>query len=88
MVRTKVTPQHAEVRPPKCVVYITRNPVTFVIQWHHDLFLLDQQAREEKHQAAYKRHVHRLPTKPATTTMPENTAHNQCHQTSTIYCRR
>ena len=48
MVRTKVTPRHAEVRPLKCIVYITRNPVTFVIQRNRDLFLLDQQAREKK----------------------------------------
>ena len=79
MVRTKATPRHAEVRPPKCVVYITRNPVTFDIQRHRHLFLLDQQACQEQHQAAYKRHVHRPPTKPATTTTPENTAHNRCH---------
>ena len=57
MVRTKATPRHAEVRPPKCVIYITRNPVTFVIQRHHDLFLLDQQVQERKYQAAYKQHV-------------------------------
>ena len=76
MVRTKATPRHAEVRPPKCVVYITRNPVTFDIQRHRHLFLLDQQARQEKHQAVYKRHVHRPPVKPATTITPENTAHN------------
>ena len=88
MVRTKATPQHAEVRPPKCVVYITRNPVTFDIQRHRHLFLLDQQAHQEKHQAVYKQHVHRLPAKSATTTMLENTAHNRCHQTSTIYRRR
>ena len=44
MVRTKATPRHAEVRPPKCVVYITRNLVTFDIQRHRHLFLLDQQA--------------------------------------------
>ena len=49
MVRIKVTPHHAEVRQLKCIIYITRNPVTFVIQWHHELFLLDQQAREQKH---------------------------------------
>ena len=85
MVRTKATPRHAEVRPLKCVVYITRNPVTFDIQRHRHLFLLDQQARQEQHQAAYKQHVHRPPAKPATTTMPENTAHNRCHQTSTIH---
>ena len=44
MVRTKATPRHAEVCLLKCIVYITRNPVTFVIQWHHELFLLDQLA--------------------------------------------
>ena len=52
MVRTKGTPRHAEVRPLKCVVYITRNPVTFVIQRGRDLFLLDQEVRDRKHQAA------------------------------------
>ena len=88
MVRTKVTPHYVEVRPPKCVFYITRNPVTFDIQRHRHLFLLDQQARQEKHQAAYKWHVHWPPAEPATTIMPENTAHNRCHQTSTIYRQR
>ena len=44
MVQTKVTPRHAEVRPLKFIIYVTRNPVTFVIQWHHELFLLDQQS--------------------------------------------
>ena len=76
MVQTKATPQHAEVRPLKCVIYITRNPVTFVIQWGRDLFLLDQQVRERKHQAAYKWHVHTLPTTPAITTTTKNTTHN------------
>ena len=79
MVRTKATPRHVEVRLPKCVIYITRNPVTFDIQRHHHLFLLDQQAQQEQHKADYKRHVHRPPMKPATTTTPENTAHNRCH---------
>ena len=88
MVRTKATPRHAEVRPLKCVVYITRNPVTFVIQQHLDLFLLDQQARERKHQAAYKRHVHTPPATPATTTTTKNSTYNRCNQTSAIYRRR
>ena len=72
MVQTKVTPLHAEVRPLKCVVYITRNSVTFVIQQPRDLFLLDQQARERKHQAAIRgmsthhlRHL-QLPLRPRT----------------------
>ena len=44
MVQMKSTPRQAEVRRLKCIVYITGNPVTFVIQWRRDLFLLDQQA--------------------------------------------
>ena len=79
MVQTKATPWHAEVQPPKCVVYISRNPVTFVIHRNRDLFLLDQQAHERKQIAAYKQHVHRLPTKLATTAADMNIAHNQCH---------
>ena len=47
-----------------------------MIQWRRDLFLLDQQARERKHQAAYKWHVHMPPATPATTTMTKNTTHN------------
>ena len=88
MVRTKATPRHVEVRPLKCIIYITRNPVTFVIQWHHELFLLDQQVREKKHSEAYKQHVHRPPTQPATATMPKNTAHSGCNKTATIYHQR
>ena len=76
MVQTKATPRHAEVRPLKCVIYVTRNPVTFDIQRHRHLFLLDHQARQEQHQAAYKRHVHWQPAKSTSTTTPENTAHN------------
>ena len=76
MVRIKLTPRHADVRPLKCVLYITRNPVTFVIQRHRDLFLLDQQERERKHQAAYKWHVHKPPAKSATTITPMDTSHN------------
>ena len=59
-----------------------------MIQRHHDLFLLDQQALERKHLEAYKWHVHKLPAEPATTAMPKNTAHSRSHQTTTIYRRR
>ena len=69
MVRQKATPRHAEVRPLKCVIYITRNPVTFTIQRRREFYLLDQQARERKRQAAYKWHVHMPPARPAITTM-------------------
>ena len=79
MVRSKVTPRHAEVRPLKCVVYITRNPVTFAIHQRREFFLLDQQAQERKHQAEYKRHVHMLPAPPAITTTTKNVTHHRCN---------
>ena len=76
MVRIKVTPRHAEVRPLKCVIYIIRNPVTFAIHRRREFYLLDQQARERKHQADYKRHVHMPPAQPAITTMTKNITHH------------
>ena len=88
MVRTKSTPRPAEVRPLKCVVYITRNPVTFVIQRRRDLFLLDQQARDQKHHAAYKRHVHLPPATPAVTTMAKNSTYSGRDKASAIHRRR
>ena len=51
MVCSKAPPQHAEVQPLKCIVYMTRNPVTFEIHWCREFYLLDQQARETKYQA-------------------------------------
>ena len=56
-----------------------------MIQRHRDLFLLDQQAREQKQQVDYKWHVHKPLAKPATTATPKNTAHNRCYQTTAIY---
>ena len=81
MVQTKKTPHHAEVRPLKCIVYITQNPVTFVIQGHHGLFLEDQQVCEKKHSEAYKRHVHRMPRANSTATLPEETSNSRRHET-------
>ena len=75
MVQPKAPPRHAEVRPLKCVVYMTRNPVTFEIHRCREFYLLDQQARETKHQAEYKRHVHMPPTLPAITTTTKNVTH-------------
>ena len=49
MVRTKSTPHHADVRLPKCFVYITRNPVTFAIHRRHEFYLLDQKVRETRY---------------------------------------
>ena len=72
MVRSKAPPRHAEVRPLKCVVYMTGNPVTFEIHWRREYSLLDQRARETKYQAEYKRHVHMPPAPPAITTTTKN----------------
>ena len=44
MVRSKTPPRHVEVQPLKCIVYITRNPVTFKIHRHREFYLLDQRA--------------------------------------------
>ena len=79
MVCSKTPPRHVEVRPLKCVVYITRNPVTFEIHRCREFYLLDQQARERKHQAEYKRHVHMPPMPPAITTMTKNVTHRRCN---------
>ena len=79
MVRSKAPPQHAEVRPLKCVVYITRNPVTFEIHRRREFYLLDQQTRERKHQTENKRHVNMLPVPPAITTMTKNVTHHRCN---------
>ena len=73
MVQTKTTPHHADVRPPKCVVYVSRNPVTFEIHRHHELYLLDEQARETRKQEEYKRHVHAPPVQCTATIATKNT---------------
>ena len=72
MVCSKAPPRHAEVRLLKCIVYMTRNPVTFEIHRRREFYLLDQQARETKYQAEYKRHVHMPPAPPAITTSTKN----------------
>ena len=72
MVRTKTPPHHADVRPPKCVVYISRNPVTFEIHRRRELYLLDQKAQEKRQQEDYKRHVHAPPVQRTATIAPKN----------------
>ena len=79
MVRTKSTPCHADVRPPKFVVYITRNPVTFAIHRRREFYLLDQKARETRQQAEYKRHVHTPPVQYTTTITTKNTFNYRHH---------
>ena len=38
----KSSSRHEEVRPLKCIVYITHNPVTFEIHRRREFYLLDQ----------------------------------------------
>ena len=79
MVRTKSTPCHVDVWPPKCVVYITWNPVIFAIHRCREFYLLDQRARETRKQAEYKRHVHTPPMECTTTITTNNTFNYQRH---------
>ena len=71
MVRKKTTPHHADVRAPKCVVYVSKNPVTFDIYRHRELYLMDEKARESRKQEQYKRHVHAPPAQCAATIAPQ-----------------
>ena len=73
MVRTKTTPHHADVQMPKCVVYVSRNPVTFEIHRRRELYLLDEKARETRKQEDYKRHVHAPPAQCTATIVTKNT---------------
>ena len=73
MVRAKTPPHNADVRTPKCVVYVSRNPVTFDIYRRRELYLLDQKARETKKQQDYKLHVHAPPTQCTATIANKNT---------------
>ena len=44
IVRVKTKPRHATVRPPKCVIYMSRNPITYSIHRHRELFQKDEDA--------------------------------------------
>ena len=50
MVRTKSTPRHADVRPPKCVIYITRNPVTSAKHRRCEFFWTRKHKRQDNKQ--------------------------------------
>ena len=88
MVRTKTPPHHADVRPPKCIVYISRNPVTFEIHRRRELYLLDQKAREKRQQEDYKRHVHAPPAQCTATIAPKNTVNYRRYEIAAVYCWR
>ena len=76
MVRVKTKPRHAAVRPPKCVVYMSCNPITYSIHRHRKLFQKDEDARVKKKQLEqYKKHVHTPPAKVRATTMPQEASH-------------
>ena len=74
MVQTKTTPHHADVRTPKCLMYVSRNPVTFDIYRRRELYLLDQKARETRKQQDYKWHVHAPPAQCTVTIVTKNTS--------------
>ena len=76
MVRVKSRPRHATVRPPKCVMYMSRNPITFSIHRHQELFHKDEEARMKKQQLNnYKKHVHAPLAENSSTTTPQEASH-------------
>ena len=77
MVRVKTKPRHATVRPPKCVVYMSHNPIRYSIHRHRELFQKDEDARVKKKQLElYKKYVHTPPTEDSATTTPQKTSHS------------
>ena len=76
MVRVKSRPRHATIRPPKCVVYMSRNPITFSIHQHQELFQKDEEARIKKQQLdKYKKYVHAPPAENSSTITPQEASH-------------
>ena len=76
MVRVKQKLQHAAVRPPKCIVYVSRNPITYSIHRHRELFEKDEDARVKKRQLEqYKKHVHTPLAEDSPTTTPQEASH-------------
>ena len=76
MVRVKTQPRHATVRPTKCIVYMTHNPITYSIHRHRELFQKDEDARVKKKQLEqYKRHVHTPPAEDTAASTPQETSH-------------
>ena len=55
---------------------MTRNPITFSIHRHQELFHKDEEARMKKQQLdTYKKHVHAPPAENSSTTTPQETSH-------------
>ena len=70
MVRVKWKLQHADMGPPKCVVYWSHNAIKYIIQHHQELIQKDLAARDKKHKEdKYKKHVHTPPKEDSTTVM-------------------
>ena len=56
---------------------MSRNPITYSIHRHRELFQKDEDARVKKKQLElYKKHVHTPPTEDSATTMPQKTSHS------------
>ena len=56
---------------------MSRNPITYSIHQHRELFQKDEDARVKKKQLEqYKKHVHTPPTEDTATTPPQETFHS------------
>ena len=76
MVRVKQKLRHAAIWPPKCIVYVSHNPITYSIHRHRELFEKDEDARVKKRQLEqYKKHVHTPPAEDSSTTTPQEVSY-------------
>ena len=72
MVYVKTMLKHANVCPVKCVVYVSRNPIMYSIDFCCEYFVADQKACNAKAAVVeYKRHVHQPPKNNATADQTE-----------------
>ena len=76
MVRVKQTPKHAVVIPQKCVMYVHKNPIRYVVHRRREYFLKDQKARDQARLVDYKKHVHRPPKDNTTAAKTAQTTHS------------
>ena len=55
---------------------MSRNPITFSIHRHQELFQKDEDARIKKQLDQYKKHVHAPQVEARATTTPQETSHS------------
>ena len=76
------------VRPHQCVVYISKNPIGYIIQRRREYFLQDQKAREKVQAEWYKKHVNSPPQDHTVAAKTSQASDCWCYPHATFHCRR